>query len=146
MRSPFDLAVGAAFDVPLAGDETGLTSGAVRGRGFAALRGRLAGGGAIVGHAGLVNSGDAQFGDGASGRTAAIAGLGLLQPISRIWTFMGEIDYQGAVLEGTEAATRAAAGLDWRPTENIAARGGLAAGLTDGAPKISGVLSCAFYF
>jgi len=146
MRSPFDLAVGAAVDVPVSGDDTGLTSGAVRGRGFAALRGRLSGGGAIVGHAGLENSGDARFGDGAGGRTAAIAGVGLLQPISRIWTLTGEIDYQGPVLDGTEAATRVAAGLDWRPTENIAARGGLAAGLTDGAPKISGVLSCAFYF
>lgn len=146
LRSPFDLAVGGSVDLPLSDDDSGLTSGAVRGRGFAALRARLSGGGAIVGHAGLVNSGDARFGAGASGRTAAIAGVGLLQPISRIWTFTGEIDYQGAVLDGTEAATRAAAGLDWRPTENIAARGGLAAGLTDGAPSISGILSCVFYF
>jgi hypothetical protein len=146
LRSPFDLAVGASVDLPLSGDDSGLTSGAVRGRGFAALRGRLSGGGAIVAHAGLANSGDARFGAGAGGRTAAIAGIGLLQPISRIWTFVGEIDYQGAILDGTEAATRAAAGLDWRPTENIAARGELATGLTDGAPTISGVLSCTFYF
>jgi hypothetical protein len=146
LRSPFDLSVGASLDLPLSADDSGLTSGAVRGRAFAALRGRLSGGGAIVGHAGLANSGDARFGDGASGRTAAIAGVGLLQPISRIWTFAGEIDYQGAILDGTEAVARVAAGLDWRPTENIAVRGGLAAGLTDGAPAISGLLSCAFYF
>jgi hypothetical protein len=146
LRSPIDLAVGASVDLPLSGDDTGLTSGAVWGRGFVALRGPLSGGGAIVGHAGLANSGDAHFGDGATGRTAAIAGVGLLQPLTRIWTFSGEIDYQGALFDGTEAATRVAAGLDWRPTENIAARGGLAAGLTEGAPSISGVLSCAFYF
>jgi len=118
----------------------------VVGRGFAALRGRLSGGGAIVAHAGVAVSGDARFGDGAGGRTAALAGIGVLQPLSRIWTFMGEVAYQGPRFDGTAADSRILAGLDWRPTENIAARGGLAAGLSDGAPSISGVLSCAFYF
>jgi hypothetical protein len=146
LRSPIDLAVGASVDLPLSGDESGLTSGAVQGRGFAALRGRLSGGGAIVGHAGLAISGDARFGDGAAGRTAAMAGVGLLQPISRIWTFTGEVDYQGARFDGTAAASTVLAGLDWRPTDNIVARGGLAAGLTEGAPAISTVLSFVFYF
>jgi hypothetical protein len=145
MRSPVDLSIGGAVDLPLAAHDSGLTSGAVRARGFVAVRGPLRGGTAIVGHAGVAVAEDAGFGS-ASGRTAGLAGFGVLVPLSRIWTFSGEFDYQGALFDGERSSSVVAAGLDWRPTENIAARGGLTAGLSGQAPNVAGIFSLAFYF
>jgi hypothetical protein len=145
-RSPVDLSAGASFDLPLAASDSGLTSGALRARGFVAVRGRLAGGTAIIGHAGVASAGDAEYGDGAAGRLSAVAGVGVLGPLSRLWTLVGELDYQGAPFEGDHASTRLLAGLDWRPTGNIAARGGLIAGWSQGDPDYSGILSLMFHF
>ena len=145
LRSPIELAVGAALVIPLAHGDSGLTSGALQGEGFAALRKSFTRG-SLIGHAGIATAGAARQGSEADGRSAIAAGVGGLIPMAPLWVFIAEVDYDGAGFEGDGSSTRGLVGVDWRPTENVVARGGVAAGLSDGAPNIVALVSMAFGF
>lgn len=145
IRSPFDLGVGAKVSVPLADSQTGLTSGAVLGSGFVGMRKSFASF-TLVGHAGFVVPDESHYGDDAPGRWSATAGVGALVPITRLWVLIAEVDYDGARFDQEDASARALVGLDWRPAESMAVRGGVAAGLTDAGPRVSGVASFVFHY
>src|SRR5439155_945216 len=81
-----------------------------------------------------------------AGRTSGLLGFGLLVPLSYEWTFLAEVNYEGARFKDQGQDIEALAGMDWRPAENIVVRGGMGAGLTDAAPSVLAVLSAAFHF
>ena len=140
-----ELAVGGSVVAPLADGQGGLTSGAVLGRGFVGMRKNFPDL-TLAGHVGFSLAEDARFGDRAEGRMVATAGVGTLLPLSRIWMLLAEFDYSGGQFEGEPSVARGLAGLDWRPFGSLVVRGGLAAGLSDGAPRWSGVGSVVFHY
>jgi hypothetical protein len=113
-------------------------------RGFVGARGALPGGAALVGHAGFATAGTSGY-SGAPGGTAFRAGIGGLVPVARIWTLMLEAEYEGGLYREQGSGTLVLAGLDWRPTENIALRGGIGGGWGRAA-DVTGVLSGAFRY
>ena len=143
LRSPFELSVGATCSLPLANGDSGLTSGAVQGSGFAGLRKRFSAL-TIAGHVGFAVTEEARFGQDADGRLSGTAGVGVLVPLAPMWVLITEVDYAGAEFEGDGASSRVLLGLDWRPMSNMVFRGGIGTGLTDGAPEAIGLASLVF--
>ena len=144
LRGTVDLSLGASASIPVAGDTSGLTSGAMEVRGFVGARGALPGGSALIGHVGFATAGTSGF-SGASGGTTLRAGVGSLVPLARIWTLILEAEYEGGLFAGQGSGTTALAGLDWRPTENIVVRGGMGGGWGRAA-EFTGILAVAFRF
>jgi hypothetical protein len=126
LRSPFELSVGATCSLPLAHGDSGLTSGAVGGSGFAGMRKR--------------------FCQNAEGRLSGTAGFGVLIPLAPMWVLLTELDVAGAAFEGDGASSRVLLVLDWRPMSNMVFRGGIGTGLTDSAPGAIGLASLVFDF
>ncbi len=145
LRSPVEMAIGAEATLPLAGASTGRGPGAFRYAAFVGLR-RSFSGATLIGSVGATDSSDSKGAGGTRGRSAALLGAGLLLPLSYVWTLVGEVTYDGARYEGSGSDARALVGLDWRPTENIVIRGGVARGISEAAPDWSADLSAAFHF
>jgi hypothetical protein len=144
LRGTVDLALGASASIPVAGDESGLTSGAMEVRGFAGARGALPGGSALIGHVGFATAGASGY-SGAPGGTAWRGGIGALVPVARIWTVILEAEFEGGLYSGQDSGTAALAGLDWRPTENIVVRGGVGGGWGRAA-DVTGIVAAAFRY
>jgi hypothetical protein len=145
LRSPFELSVGATCSLPLAHGDSGLTSGAVGGSGFAGMRKRFSAL-TIAGHVGFAITEEARFGQNAEGRLSGTAGFGVLIPLAPMWVLLTELDVAGAAFEGDGASSRVLLGLDWRPMSNMVFRGGIGTGLTDSAPGAIGLASLVFDF
>ena len=145
VRSPIELAIGGAVEVPVGDEAAGLGSGAFQYRGFVALRRDLYRA-SIVASLGVADRQDSEAAGRAAGQTSIRVGAGLLVPLSLYWTVIGEASYESARFDGDEADGRALIGLDWRPTEFLVMRGGAGGGWTDGAPDLSLVLSMALQF
>jgi len=129
----------------LADDEEGLGPGVAQYRAFVGLRTGSARA-TVIGWIGAGRRGDSEFAGRAAGLNTLLAGAGVLVPVSRLWTFVAEADYEGARFSGEQADGRALAGLDWRPTDNLVVRGEAGAGLTGGAPDRMGSISFVFHF
>jgi hypothetical protein len=145
LRSPIDLALGAAVSFPLASENSGLGPGAYRYRAFLGLR-KAFSRATLVWSLGAGSGGDARVSGGAEERTSLRAGAGLLVALSRFWTLLAEGDYRGARYAGEEPDGRVLVGLDWRPTKGMLFRGGVGGGLTDGAPDRFAMVSAALLF
>ena len=145
LRSPVELAVGAAVVVPLADESRELGPGSVRSRFFLGMR-RSFSRATLVWNLGATDRSASRAPGEVRGRIAALAGTGLVLPLSYVWTFVGEVNYDGARFEGDRGDARLLAGLDWRPTANIVFRGALGRGLSERAPDLSAHLSAAFHF
>ena len=145
LRGACDLSLGARLSFPAAPDDSGLTSGAIEGRGFVAFRGawRRA---ALIGHLGLGETGDARYEQGAEGGTFATGSFGAVVGLSRLWNLTAEVDFEGARFEGEEERGRGVVGLDWHPTVNLRVRGGLGTGWGRDAGAIRGLMAMAFHF
>jgi hypothetical protein len=145
LRGACDLSIGAKVSFPAAPDDSGLTSGAIVGRGFVAFRGawRRA---ALIGHLGLGASDDSGYEQGAEGETFATGSFGAVVGLSRLWNLTAEVDFEGARFEGEEERGRGVVGLDWHPTVNIRVRGGLGSGWGRDAGAIRGLAAMAFHF
>ena len=145
LRTPVEMSLGAMSSVPLGDEDKGRGSGSRDYGAFVGLRTgfRQA---SLVLTTGITAHGDAEGVIDAPGQTSLRAGVGLLVPLSIIWTFLAEAGYQQASYEGGDPDGRAMIGVDWRPTENTVFRGGLEAGLTAGAPDRSAVVSVSFHF
>jgi hypothetical protein len=145
LRSPFELAVGAAATIPMADEDSGRGPGNFRYEGFIAAR-RSYSRATLVWNAGWTDRSDAKGPVGARGRNALRAGAGVLVPLSYEWTFVGEIGYDPARYRGDGDESWALAGLDWRPTGNVVVRGGVRRGWSEVAPSFAAILSAAFHF
>jgi hypothetical protein len=145
LRSPIELSIGAAAVLPLADEDRGLGAGVVEHEVFVGAR-QAFGRASLVGSLGVSGRGRSRGPGGADGRSAAVAGIGVLVPLVYEWTLLAEVDYEGRRFEGGAPDARLLLGLDWRPTQNTVLRGALARGLDDGAPDLQAVLSGAFHF
>lgn len=145
LRSPIELAIGGAALLPLADSSHELGPGALGFQGFLGLRRSFAGA-TLVGSLGATDRSDSRAEGGARGRSAGRVGTGILVPLSYVWTFVGEVTYDGPRYEGDRADSRVLAGLDWRPTANLVVRGGVGGGLSERAPGRSATISAAFHF
>ncbi|MFQ5877933.1 MAG: hypothetical protein ACE5JH_09645 [Acidobacteriota bacterium] len=145
LRSPVQLAVGAATTVPIADEANGRGPGSPRYEIFAGLRKGFTAA-SVIWSLAVVRSDDAEPPGAAEGRTALRVGFGLLAPLSRIWLLVAEAQYESARYDGDRQRAEVEAGLAWKPTENTVIRGEVGAGLTDAADDFSAVLSAAFYF
>ena len=145
LRSPFDLAVGGTVTIPLADEDEGRGPGIFQYGAFIGARKDYSRA-TLVWSLGVTDRGDAKSPGQAEGEISLRLGTGLLLPVSRIWTLVGEATYESARFDGEEQTTALFAGLDWRPTNFLVARGGLGAGLTGDSPDISATMSFVFYF
>jgi len=145
LRSPVELSFGAMSTIPLGDEDQGRGPGSRQYGAFTGLRTGFRHA-SLVFTAGVTQHGDAQGVVDASGQTALRAGVGVLVPLSIIWTFIAEAGYRESGYRDGDPDARALIGIDWRPTENTVFRGGLEAGLTAGAPDRSVVASASFHF
>ncbi len=145
LRSPLEMAVGLITVVPLADETRGLGAGSFQYRAFFGMRRRFSAA-TVVWSAAVDEPGDSGAAGRAPGRIGGCLASGVLVPLSYAWTFLGEVNYEGRRYAGDGNDLRLAAGIDWRPAQNLALRGGLAAGLSDAAPDLSATLSAAFHF
>ena len=145
LRGACDLSLGARVSIPLAPHDSGLTSGAVEGRGFVAFRGawRRA---ALIGHLGIGASEDGRYEQGAQGKTFATGSLGAVVGLARLWNLTAEVDYEGGRFEGEEERGRGLVGLDWHPAVNLRVRGGLGSGWGRETGAILGQAALVFHF
>jgi len=145
LRSPVEVSLGAIASLPLGDERSGLGPGSFGYRAFLGLR-RGFPGATLVGSLGAASQGASKAAGRDAGRTSGLLGFGLLVPLSYEWTFLAEVNYEGARFKDQGQDIEALAGMDWRPAENIVVRGGMGAGLTDAAPSVLAVLSAAFHF
>jgi hypothetical protein len=145
LRSPFELAVGAAATIPMADRDSGRGPGSFRYEGFIGAR-RSFSRATLVWSAGLTDRSDSKVAPRAAGRNAARAGAGILVPLSYEWTFIGELGYDAARYRGDDDRIGALAGLDWRPTSNTVIRGGIGRGWSKVTPSVAAMLSAVFQF
>jgi hypothetical protein len=145
IRSPIELAVGAAVTVAVTDASRGLSPGNEQARGFVGLR-RTLERVTLVGSAGVTDRSDSRAPGDSPGRVSTRLGTGIIIPISYDWAILGEVDFNGARYVGEGPDSRLLAGIDWRPTANTVLRGAVGKGLSDAAPRTSTVLSGVFHF
>jgi hypothetical protein len=145
LRSPIELAVGAGVELPLADASSGRGPGIVQYRGFVGLRRSFARA-TVVWSLGASARTAARSNAEADGRTSGSCGVGVLVPLGSMWTFVGEAAYDRPRFSGDRSDGRMLGGLDWRPTENLAVRGMMGAGLTSAAPGRTASMSLAYHF
>lgn len=145
LRSPVEMSVGAIATLPLGEEERGRGAGSLRYEAFLGLRKRLTRV-TLIGSAALKRHDDSEGPGAAEGNTTARIGIGAIVPLTRIWVLIAEATYEGAPYGDEDDPAVLLLGLDWRPTENLAIRGAVAAGLTDPAPDLHALLSAAFNF
>ena len=145
LRSPIELAMGAAAFLPLADSSRDLGPGAFRYEAFLGLRKSFSGA-TLVGSLGTSDRSDSGAAGRRPGWSAPSLGTGILVPLSYFWTVLGEVTYDGPRYEGERADSRVLAGIDWRPTANLVVRGAVEHGLSDGSPARTATVSGAFHF
>jgi hypothetical protein len=145
IRSPFELAVGAAASLPLAQEEAGRGPGVFQYRTFAGARKKFSRA-TLVGSLGAGFRDDSRSPGGAEGRTSLRAALGVLVPIRPTWTFVGELDHESTSFGRDTPEGRVLAGLDWRPMANLGLRGALGTALTRDTPDRLAIASLFFHF
>ncbi len=145
LRSPVEMSVGAIATLPLGDEERGRGAGSLRYEACLGLRTRLTRV-TLIGSAALKRHDDSEGPGAAEGNTTARIGIGAIVPLTRIWVLIAEATHEGAPYGDEDDPAVLLLGLDWRPTENLAIRGAVAAGLTDPAPDLHALLSAAFNF
>jgi hypothetical protein len=145
LRSPLEMSLGAAATIPFGDEESGRGPGRSQYQVFVGLRKNFAKW-TWVSSAGLGDRADSEAFGRAEGRGTVRVATGVLIPISHIWVFMAEANFEEERYRDQGDDGRVLAGLDWRPTENTVFRGAVGAGLTDEAPDVLATLSAAFIF
>ena len=101
---------------------------------------------AWIGNASIRVNGDSRTPGGGNGETSASLGGGGIFRISYSWIFMAEAVCETRRYEGGDLEFRVTPSLDFRPTENLALRLGVAFGLADGSPDQETSFSLVFHF
>jgi hypothetical protein len=145
VRSPLEMAAGVSASLPIADENRRRGPGVAQYGAFLAWRANLPRA-TLVWSLGASDRGDARDAGRARGLVAPRAGLGVLVPLSFIWTFLAETQYERPRFEGEGRDARLLLGLDWRPTTNLLIRGEVGTALTEAAPRTLATLSAAFHF
>jgi len=142
---PREWSAGLLVKLPGGDDRERLGSGRTDYEAFLATR-RTRGKFAWVGNASVRLNGDARTPGEASGKTSAALGGGAIFKISYSWCFMAEARYETRRYDGGDVDFRLTPSVDFRPTENLAFRLGLAFGVADGSPNQEGIFAAVFHF
>jgi len=140
-----DWSAGILVKLPTADDHERLGSGRADYEAFLATR-RTFTKFAWIGNASLRLNGDSRTPGEAGGKTSAALGGGMILKLAYSWSFMAETRYETRRYEGGDADFRIAPSIDFRPTENLAFRLGVAFGLADGSPNQEGTFGAVFHF
>ena len=143
--APREYGAGLLVKIPGGDDRERLGSGRTDYAFFFATR-RTFGRFAWVGNASLRINGDARTPGGGDGRTSGSLGGGAIYRVSYSWTLMAEARYETRRYDGGDVDCRITPSLDFRPTENLALRLGVALGLADGSPDLGPTFSLVFHF
>jgi hypothetical protein len=143
--TPRDWSAGLQIKVPAGDDQERLGSGRTDYGVFLATR-RTFTRFAWIGNASVRFNGDARTPGGGNGKTSGALGGGGLFKLSYSWSFMAETRYETRRYDGGEVDFRIAPSFDFRPTENLALRLGLAFGLAEGAPDREASFGAVFHF
>jgi hypothetical protein len=127
-------AAGFLVKFPTADDQEFLGSGAADYELFVASR-RPKAKSAWIWNAAVRFNGDPDISGAGNGKTSVAAAGGLILKLSYSWTFMAETRYETRRYDGGDNYFSVMPTLDFRPTENIALRLGVAIGLANGAPN-----------
>jgi len=142
---PRDWSAGLLIKLPAGDERERLGSGSTDYGVFLATRRtftRLA----WIGNASVRFNGDARTPGGGNGTTSGALGGGALFKLSYSWSFMAEARYETRRYDGGDVNFTIAPSFDFRPTENLALRLGLAFGLADGAPDRAASFGTVFHF
>jgi hypothetical protein len=142
---PRDWCAGILVKLPTADDQERLGSGRTDYEAFLATR-RTFTKFAWIGNAALRMNGDAQTPGEASGKISGALGGGMILKLSYSWSFMAETRYETRRYQGGDVDFRITPSIDFRPTENLAFRLGVAFGLADGSPNQEGTFGAVFHF
>lgn len=127
-------AAGFLVKFPTADENEFLGSGAADYQLFVASR-RPSTKSAWIWNAAVRFNGDPDIAGAGSGKTSVAAAGGLILKMSYSWTFMAEARYETRRYDGGNNYFALMPTFDFRPTENLALRLGVALGLADGAPN-----------
>jgi hypothetical protein len=142
---PRDWSAGLVVKIPAGDDRERLGSGRTDYAVFLATR-RTFEEFAWIGNASVRVNGDSRTPGGGSGKMSGSLGGGAIFRISYSWSFMAEARYETRRYEGGDVDFRITPSLDFRPTENLALRLGVALGLADGSPDQEAAFSVVFHF
>ena len=142
---PREYGTGLIVKIPSGDDRERLGSGSTDYAVFFATR-RTFDRFAWVGNASLRINGDARTPGGGNGEVSGALGGGAIYRISYSWTLMAEARYETRRYDGGDVDFRVTPSVDFRPTENLALRLGVALGLADGSPDQEATFSLVFHF
>ncbi len=128
-------AAGFVIEFPTADENEFLGSGAANYQLFVANR-LPSTKSAWIWNASVGFNGDPDISGAGSGKTSVGAGGGLILKLSYSWSFLAEARYESRRYDGGDSYFSVMPTFDFRPTENIALRLGVAFGLADGAPNV----------
>jgi len=139
-------AAGLVATIPTGDDSVGLGFDAFSLKGFGSVRhafGKMV----LVADAGVKLNEDGQVGGrDLDGKTSASIAGGVLFPISKSFSVLGEAYFETERFEQTDTDARLLGGLNWRPGSNGVVRGAVSFGLTDYAPDVEILAGYAFTF
>jgi len=144
-QGPRETSVGLVVKLPVADETERLGTGQTDYELFMACRGtrpRVA----WVGNGGVRLTGDSRTPGGAEGRPSLLLGGGALVRLSYSWTFLSEAVFETKRFSEGDPELKVVPALDFRPTENISLRLGVAIGLTKGSPDQETTLAAVFQF
>jgi hypothetical protein len=135
---PAEFSAGLLATIPTGDDTAGLGFDAFNLEAFGAMRYQMRGF-TLAGHLGFRMNGDGQiFGSDPEnqidGKTSAILGGGVIYPLTKAISLVGELNYESERWEGFDSDVRVLGGINWGVTSRGMLRGAVSVGLSDGAP------------
>jgi len=130
-----NFAVGGIVTVPTGDDSVGLGTDAFAIEGFGSLRYTLPKW-TLVAQAGLRFNEDGQIGGSElDGETSSVFGVGVLVPLNKKFTFVGETRFESERFDNLDNDFRLLGGVNWHGLGRGMFRGALSFGLADAAPS-----------
>ena len=131
---PAEFAVGLLATVPTGDDTAGLGFDAFNVEAFGAMRYQMRGF-TLAGHLGFRINGDGTIqGYDIDGKTSAILAGGIIYPLAKTVSLVGEVNCESERWEGFDSDVRLLGGVNWSVTSRGMLRGAISVGLADGAP------------
>jgi hypothetical protein len=146
VSDPVEVALGILVQLPTGDEEKFLGTGETTVEFFAAARKNFSGM-SLAGNLGVRVNQDADF-DGIEleGRNSLMAGAALLFPLGQRLVFSLEWALETERFDGLKNDSRLLGGLDYALNDSLVVRGGLVAGLSDGAPDAGAIGSVVWLF
>lgn len=141
-----DVALGGVLTLPTGDDAAGLGTDSFGLELFGAIR-QLFDSFELVGNVGFrLNQDGRVFGRDLEGQVSALLGAGLVLPVGRRVSVIGELNFETERFRGAESDLRFVGGVNWAVGRRGLVRGALELGATDGAPDLALTAGYAWVF